>query len=94
MGLKGPGRPTPHSHPLCTGPFILVAAPAQLRQVGQLLDADDAVIEGGLQALGNSVSQDDGDHDRQNVGDLARELKDNHSRGHCVCHCPCKCSRP
>lgn len=71
-----------------------MAAPAQLRQVGQLLDADDAVIEGGLQALGNSISQDDGNHDRQNVGNLAGELKDDHSCGHCVCHRSCKCSCP
>lgn len=31
--------------PLVAQPSILVAAPAQLRQIGQFLDPDDAVIE-------------------------------------------------
>ena len=85
--------PFTHS-PLGTQPSVLVAAPAELRQVGQFLDSNDTVIEGGLQTLGDSVGQDDGDHDRQDVGNLACELEHDHSRGHCVCHRSCQRSCP
>lgn len=62
----------------------LVVPPAQLGEVGQLLDADDAVVERGLEALGHGVGQDDGDHDGEDVRDLSRQLEDDDSRGHRV----------
>lgn len=62
----------------------LVVPPAQLREVGQLLDADDAVVERGLEALGHGVGQDDGDHDGEDVRDLSRQLEDDDGRGHRV----------
>jgi len=61
-----------------------VVAPAQLGEVGQLLDADDAVVERGLEALGHGIGQDDGNHDRQDVRNLPRQLEDDDSRGHGV----------
>lgn len=61
-----------------------MVAPAQLREIGKLLDADDAVVEGGLEALGNSIGQDDSDHDREDVRDLPRQLEDDDGSGHRV----------
>lgn len=59
--------------------------PAQLWQVGQFLDADDAVVERGLQALGHGIGQDHCNHDWQNVRDLARQLEDDDCCGDRVC---------
>lgn len=46
-GVLGHLLPLTHS-PSVARPCVLVAAPAQLGQVGQFLDSDDAVVEGGL----------------------------------------------
>lgn len=62
----------------------LMVPPAQLREVGQLLDADDAVVEGGLEALGHRVGQDDSNHNGQDVRDLPRQLEDDDGGGHSV----------
>lgn len=72
----------------------LVVAPAQLREVGKLLDADDAVVEGGLEALGHGIGQDDSDHDRQDVRDLPCQLEDDDGRGHRVGDSTRQCGRP
>lgn len=58
-----------------------MVTPAQLRQVGQLLDADDGVVEGGLQRLGHGVGQDHRDHHGKDVGDLAGQLEHNDGGG-------------
>lgn len=55
--------------------YVLVVSPAQLWEVGQLLDPDDGVVEGGLQGLGHGVGQDHCYHHRQDVGDLAGQLE-------------------
>lgn len=52
-----------------------MVSPAQLREVGQLLDPDDGVVEGGLQGLRYGVGQDHRYHHRQDVGDLASQLE-------------------
>lgn len=52
-----------------------MVSPAQLREVGQLLDPDDGIIQGGLQGLGHSVSQNHCYHHWQDVGDLASQLE-------------------
>lgn len=59
---------------------------AELRQVRQLLDLDDGVVEGWLQTLGHHVGQDDCHHHGQDVGDLARQLEADNRRGHRVSH--------
>lgn len=64
--------------------YVLVVAPAQLGQVGQLLDPDDGVVEGRLQRLGHGVGQDHRYHHRQDVGDLTGQLKDDDGGGDCV----------
>lgn len=69
---------------LCLGQHVLVVTPAQLRQVGQLLDPDDRVIEGGLQRLGHGVGQDHRDHHGKDVGDLSGQLKHNDGGGNGV----------
>lgn len=61
-----------------------MVTPAQLGQVGQLLDPDDGVVEGGLQGLGHGVGQDHRDHHREDVGDLAGQLEDDDGGGHGV----------
>lgn len=61
---------------------------AKLRQVRQLLDLDNGVVERGLQALGHHVGQDYCHHHRQDVGDLACQLEADNCRGHCVSHSP------
>ena len=53
----------------------LVVSPAQLGEVGQLLDADDGVVQRRLQALRHGVGQDHGDHHGQDVGDLPGQLE-------------------
>ena len=63
------------------GQHVLVVTPAQLGQVGQLLDPDDGVIEGGLQRLGHGVGQDHGDHHGKDVGDLSGQLEHDDSGG-------------
>lgn len=63
---------------------LLVVSPAQLREVGQLFDPDDGVVEGGLQGLRHSVGQDDCYHHWEDVGDLASQLKHNDCSGNCV----------
>jgi len=67
-------------------PYVLVVAPAQLRQVGQLLDPDDGVVERRLQRLRHGVGKDHRDHHRQDVGDLAGQLEHDDRRGHRVGH--------
>lgn len=64
--------------------YVLVVTPAELRQVGQLLDPDDGVVEGRLQWLGHSVGQDHRDHHRQDVGDLTGQFKHDDGSGHRV----------
>lgn len=64
-----------------------MVTPAQLRQVGQLLDPNDGVIEGGLQRLGNSVGQDHRDHHGKDVGDLSGQLEHNNGGGNGVGDC-------
>lgn len=61
-----------------------MVTPAQLRQVGQLLDPDDGVVEGGLERLGHGVGQDHRDHHGQDVGDLSGQLEHNDSGGNGV----------
>lgn len=61
---------------------------AELRQVRQLLDLDDGVVQGGLQALGHHVGQDYCHHHGQDVGDLACQLKADNRRRHSVSHSP------
>lgn len=63
---------------------VLVVAPAQLWQVGQLLDPDDGVVEGGLQGLGHGVGQDHRYHHGEDVGDLSGQLEDNDGGGNGV----------
>lgn len=58
-----------------------MVAPAQLGQVGQLLDPDDGVVEGRLQRLGHGVGQDHRYHHRQDVGDLTGQLEDDDGGG-------------
>lgn len=58
--------------------------PAQLWEVGQLLDPDDGVVQGGLQRLGHGVGQDHRDHHRQDVGDLTRQLEHDDCSGNRV----------
>lgn len=67
--------------------YLLVVTPAQLWEVGQLFDPDDGVIEGGLQGLGHGIGQDHGYHHRQDVGDLASQLKHDDCSGNCVGDC-------
>ena len=57
---------------------------AQVWQVRELLDEDDTIIERWLQGLCNGISQDDGNEDRQDVGNLSRELEADHRRRDCV----------
>lgn len=64
-----------------------MVAHAQLGQVGQLLDANDGVVERGLQRLGHGVGQDYSDHHRQDVGDLTRQLEHDHGGGYGVGDC-------
>lgn len=45
-------------------------AHAQFRKIRKFLDADDGVIQGGLERLGHGVGQDHSNHDGQDVGDL------------------------
>ncbi len=59
----------------CVGLSVLVVSPAELWEVGQLLDPDDGVVDGGLQGLGHGVGQDHSYHHRQDVGDLTSQLK-------------------
>lgn len=61
-----------------------MVAPAQLWEVGQLLNPDDGVVERRLQGLGHGVGQDHRDHHRQDVGDLARQLEHDDGRGNRV----------
>ncbi|KAF3834162.1 hypothetical protein F7725_025366 [Dissostichus mawsoni] len=61
---------------------------AELRQVRQLLDLDDGVVQGGLQALGHHVGQDYCHHHGQDVGDLTCQLKADHCRGYRVSDSP------
>lgn len=61
-----------------------MVTPAQLRQVGQLLDPDDGVVEGGLERLGHGVGQDHRYHHGQNVGNLSGQLEHNDSGGNGV----------
>ena len=42
--------------------YSLVVSPAELRQVGQLLDADDGVVDGRLQTLSHSIGQNNRNH--------------------------------
>lgn len=67
--------------------YVLVVSPAQLGKVGQLLDPDDGVVEGGLQGLRHGVGQDHRYHHRQDVGDLASQLEHDDSGGHGVGDC-------
>lgn len=53
-------------------------------QIGQLLHYDGAVVEGGLELLGNSVSNEHGQDDGQDVGNLPRDLKDQQGGGNGV----------
>lgn len=55
--------------------YILMVSPAEFGEVGQLLDPDDGVVQGGLEGLGHSVGQDHRYHHRQDVGDLASQLE-------------------
>lgn len=48
---------------------------SQLRQVRQLLDLDDGVVERRLKTLGHHVRQDDRHHHGQDVGDLSCQLE-------------------
>lgn len=66
------------------GQHVLVVTPAQHRQVGQLLDPDDGVIEGGLQRLGHGVGQDHRDHHGEDVGDLSGQLEHDDGGGNGV----------
>lgn len=59
---------------------------AKLRQVRQLLDLDDGVVQGGLQTLGHHVGQNYCHHHGQDVGDLPSQLKADNRSGHCVSH--------
>lgn len=68
-------------------PYVLVVSPAQLGEVGQLLDPDDGVIEGRLQRLGHGVGQDHRYHHRQDVRDLASQLEHDDCGGNCVRDC-------
>ena len=69
---------------VCVPLYILVVSPAQLWEVGQLLDPDDGVVEGGLQGLGHGVGQDHRYHHRQDVRDLASQLEHDDCGGNCV----------
>lgn len=66
---------------------------SQLRQVRQLLNLDDGVVERRLQTLSHHVGQDDRHHHGQDVGDLACQLKADNRRGHSVSHSPGQCRR-
>lgn len=61
--------------------YILVVTPAELGQVGKLLDPDDGIVEGRLQWLGHSVGQDHRYHHGQDVGDLTGQFKDDDGSG-------------
>lgn len=65
----------------------------QLRQVRQLLDLDDGVVERRLQALCHHVGQDHSHHHGQDVRDLACELEADDRRRHRVRDRPRQCCR-
>lgn len=66
---------------------------AELRQVGELFDLDDGVVQGGLQSLGHHVGQDYRHHHGEDVRDLTGQLKADDSCGHSVSHRSSQCCR-
>lgn len=64
--------------------YLLVVSPSQLWEIGQLLDPDDGIVEGGLQGLCHRVGEDHGYHHRQDVRDLPSQLEHNHRSGNCM----------
>lgn len=64
---------------------------SQLRKVGQLLDADDGVVQRRLERLCHGVGQDHRDHHGQDVRDLTGQLEDDDRGGHGVCDGAGKC---
>lgn len=53
----------------------LMMSHPQLRQIRELLDANDGVVQRWLERLGHGVGQDHSDHHRQDVWDLTGQLE-------------------
>ena len=50
-----------------------------VREVGELLDHDDAVVAGGREEAGDGVGDEHGDQDGDDVSDLAGHLEHDHA---------------